>query len=452
MTVENTTAEPATVAASSARPSKLSALLRFSPTFFSLCVAFVMVRLPFMFTVPMQEAPDEFAHYWVLRYMRDNLHLPSAADVAAGGPSAVYGSLPQLGYLPHVLVGLVTPANEIALYARFGSLLAGLVLLYAAFNIGKIIFKDNRLLAFALPAVIVFHPQLAFLHSYSNSDATATALGAVILLLALKQLKSGPRLLPCTAIGGLMGWLALSKYSGLAVMPVVGAMLVASALLNGTPIAYAIACLTACGAAAAAASGWWFVRTYHEFNGDFMGTKTMYRTWATTFNREQNFDLPASHIIKNFGWWRMLFFSFWGLFGYMTKYMWRPVYIAYFAYLLVAAYGGIKAVVAWLPTKLRSMTRSDWESAIIWTGMFAAVVLNLIAIIWASMKNLGGAQGRYLFPSEIPVIALLLLGMSRFSERRARVLVLSFIAFNCVVCVGVWFWLFNMYGFHSRPL
>jgi hypothetical protein len=439
-------------AAGTTRSGTAKRRLRFSMPLLALCFAFIMVRLPFMFTVPMVEAPDEFAHFWVLKFMRDYLRLPGAAEVAAGGPSAVYGSLPQLGYLPHVAIGLATPVHDISLFARFGSLLMGLVLLYASYQIGRLIFRDNRLLAFALPATIVFHPQLAFLHSYSNSDSTATALGAVILLLALRGINTGITVARCALIGVLMGWLALSKYSGLGVMPAIAFTLVASAVLNRQSVTKVVAALGACGAAAAAVSGWWFVRNYYEYNHDFMGTQTMYRSWATTFHREMNYSVPASHIIKSLRWWRMMFFSFWGLFGYMNKYLWRPVYFVYLGYLIAATVGGAKLLFAFAREKMRAMSRQDWESSIAWTCMALTVVLNLAAMIWASTKNLGGPQGRYLFPSEIPVIALLLLGMSGFGSRWSRVLVGSFIGFNVVVCLGSWLWLFSMYGFHARPL
>jgi hypothetical protein len=426
--------------------------MKISLPFLSLCMAFILVRLPFMFTVPMVEAPDEFAHYWVLRFMRDYHRLPSAAEVAAGGPSAVYGSLPQLGYLPHLAIASVTPPNDIALYARFGSLLMGLVLLYAAYQIGRELFRGNRLLAFALPAAIVFHPQLAFLHSYTNSDSTSCALGAVILLLALRQIRSGLSITTCAVIGALMGWMALSKYSGLGVMPAIAFTLVASAVLNKDSVAKSIAALAACATAAAATCGWWFVRSYHEYNGDFMGTQTMYRSWALTFHRELDYHVPASHIIKDLRWWRMMFFSFWGLFGYMNKYMWRPIYFVYLGYLIAAAIGGIKSLVIFSREKARAMTRPDWEACIAWTCITLTVVLNLAAMIWASTKNLGGPQGRYLFPSEIPVMALLLFGVSRVCKRGSRVLVLSFLGFNAAVCLGSWFYLFQMYGFHNRPI
>ncbi len=60
-------------------------------------------RVPFLFLVPMVEAPDEFAHFWVAKFLSEYLAAPNAQEVAAGGPSAVYGSLPPFAYLPHVL-------------------------------------------------------------------------------------------------------------------------------------------------------------------------------------------------------------------------------------------------------------------------------------------------------------------------------------------------------------
>ncbi|MBL0187841.1 MAG: hypothetical protein IPP97_19095 [Candidatus Obscuribacter sp.] len=66
-----------------------------------LSLLFVALRLFWLFMVPMEQAPDEFSHYWVAKFLFQNQHLPSPAEMTAGGPSAVYGSLPQLGYLPH---------------------------------------------------------------------------------------------------------------------------------------------------------------------------------------------------------------------------------------------------------------------------------------------------------------------------------------------------------------
>ncbi|HNB25239.1 MAG TPA: hypothetical protein PKZ32_22650, partial [Candidatus Melainabacteria bacterium] len=87
--------------------------------------AYLMFRLPWLFMLPMVEAPDEFAHHWVIKFLTEHHRLPMAKEVFDGGASAVYGSLPQMGYIPHVLISSLFPIESIALTERLGSLFMG---------------------------------------------------------------------------------------------------------------------------------------------------------------------------------------------------------------------------------------------------------------------------------------------------------------------------------------
>ncbi|MBY0546701.1 MAG: hypothetical protein K2W95_05385 [Candidatus Obscuribacterales bacterium] len=446
------------------------------PRFALLAFAFVAVRLPWIFTVPMQEAPDEYAHYWVIKFLREHWQLPSAAEVHTGGPSAVYGSLPQFGYLPHVLACSFAPVDMIPLLSRFGSLMMGLVLLYAACRTARIVFARKPLLAVALPLAIVLHPQMIFLHSYANCDATSTALSGVLIWLMLETVHSGVTVRRVATMGALAGWLALTKYSALAILPVLALAVVSSCFLHLTPLSVSLPAIALGSILAAGLSGWWFWRNCQEFNGDVLGTKTMYNTWATTFNRELSYSISPWRIIKDLRWWRMMFFSFWGLFGYMNKYIWRPAYLTYVGFLIAAVAGGISAGIA-ACKRLCASTASARQSlahavsgegsgaqsdacgrnaakiaVTMWTCLALVAVINLLAMIWASTQNLGGPQGRYLFNSEIPVLALWLTGLYSI-PRAGKGLVVSFLIFNALVALGSWIWLFQMYGgFRLTPL
>ena len=434
------------------RRAEATLLLRFG----RMAVAFVLVRLPWIFTIPMQEAPDEFAHYWVIKFLHQHWRLPSALEVHAGGPSAVYGSLPQFGYLPHLFACSWAPVEAIPLLSRFGSLAMGLVLLYAAWRCAKIIFAGKPLLIMALPLALLFHPQMIFLHAYANCDATSSALSGVLVWLMLETLRSGVTIGRVAWMGLLAGWLALTKYSALAILPVLALAVVSACFLHSTALAVSLPAIAIGAALAAGVSFWWFIRNAHEFHGDFLGTGTMYNTWATTFHRELSYHVSPWRIIKDHRWWRMMFFSFWGMFGYMNKYMWRPVYLAYVAYLITAALGVLFIVYGQIKPLFNSFGRAASVSIaassvalrvnrVMWICLALVAAINLASMIWASTQNLGGPQGRYLFNSEIPVLALMLAGL--YAPRRAgKCLVISFLAFNAAVAVGVFVWLFQLYG------
>ncbi|MBX9687729.1 MAG: hypothetical protein K2X27_13570 [Candidatus Obscuribacterales bacterium] len=415
--------------------------------FLILAGIYLFFRLPFLFIVPMSEAPDEFAHFWVIKFLKENLSLPSAAQVQAGGESAVYGSLPQLGYIPHVVCGFLGGSEQLAMTERLGSLLMGLLMLWAAYSAAKLLFRENKLARLAVPAAIASHPQLAFIHAYANNDSTSSALASILLFLALQSLSSGLLFRRTVLIGILVGWLALSKYSGLAIIPVLALALISSIFIHGSSIGSAVFSFLLAALVAISLSGWWFIQNAQQYPGDFMGTKTMYLSWAKTFHRDIHYYLPASHIIKDHRWWRMSFFSYWGLFGYMNKYLWKFIYFIYLGLVL-------SAVAGWIRGLFRAKSYAHRKTEILmWSCLGLTVLINISSMIWASVYNLGGPQGRYLITSEIPIMALLIGGFSLFGKSIGRILTLSLLSLNTAVTIGTWIYLFLAYGgLHSSPL
>lgn len=420
-----------------------------------LILLYFALRLPWLFMVPMVGAPDEFSHFWVLKFMAEYLRLPEAAEVAAGGPSAVYGSLPQIGYLPHVFTARLLPLMplpglsgcDLSVTARFGSLLVGLPLLLCSIYMGRKLFPD-RLSQKALPLMVVFHPQLILVHTYINNDSTAITLAAVVLVLLTRMLFLAPSL-PLTFITGLTcGFLSLTKYSAYAVFPATLLGLLLAFHKAKTPPLKILLHLFVCAASALAVSLWWFLRTLKLYPGDLLGTKTMFRTWAVTYHRDLNFYMTPWQVMKEHRWWRSILFSFWGLFGYMDIYLWRWVYWTYFGYMLLALSTSLRAAFLCLKNwKNLQPSSQEQARAYTWAVLGATLVGNIMAMVYASTVNLGGGQGRYLFPSEIPIMSLLVAGLHLTGNWR-KPLLLSLVIFNALVSIGCFIYLFPRYGFH----
>lgn len=417
-----------------------------------LCALGAGLRLLFIFMVPMVEAPDEFAHYWVLKFICEHLALPSPQDVIDGGPSAVYGSMPQLGYLPHIVTAKLLPFGDISLTPRFGSLIMGLVTIAVAYFLGEELFGARLLLARALPLLVVFHPQLVLVHSYSNNDATTCALASLTLLLAVRTLKMGPKLSRSVTMGALLGWIALAKYSGLAVLPIALLAVAAAGWLHGTGLVASLGNIAALCAVPVLTSGWWFMRNYQIYHGDILGTQTMRHSWSITYKRPLDFYMTPWQVVKQKPWWRSSFYSFWALFGYMSKFLYRPLYLLYFLFVSCSALGGIINLVRGKqePPQGPSGRLALVDTCVWW--MFALCFLfNLAGMVWASTVNLGGPQGRYLFASELPAMALIILGLTQFGPRLGNRLVLALVIYNALVCIGSYIWLVQSYGaFHLK--
>jgi hypothetical protein len=156
-----------------------------------LTILYFLTRLPWVFMVPMSEAPDELKHYWQIKFMAEHLRLPDPADVASGGGSAVYGSLPQMGYLPHVFLCKLFPIGDLSMVGRFGSLFMGLICLLMSYFLALELFAESRLCAMALPLMLLFHPQLVFVDSYANTETTTSALTTGLFFLFCRLIKHG---------------------------------------------------------------------------------------------------------------------------------------------------------------------------------------------------------------------------------------------------------------------
>lgn len=431
---------------------------------------YLVLRLPWIFMIPMVEAPDEFAHFWVLKFLVEQMRLPTLQDVADGLPSAVYGTLPQLGYIPHVLWVKLLPFFDITIACRFGSLFAGLLMMWAAYRIGYELFPRSRVFALSVPLMILFHPQIVFVHSYANNDSTTMCLASFILLLSIRMVRLGPEWKTSLLVGALSGWLALSKYSGIAIFASIAIGLVAGAWIHSCSIFSTLTCLACVGGSMALLSGWWFLNSWRSLDGDVLGTKTMRYIWASAHDRPQDFYMTPWQVMKQKSWWTMTIFSYWAMFGYMTKYIWRPLYYGYIGFMILSAVGGVKLLVSFLlkkpldaPQDLSSdseiaftaepesaSSRQKYIMPAVWLAVVACFVANLAAMIWASTVNLGGPQGRYLMTSEIPIAALIAGGLYRCHTRLRDRLVIAFVVFNAIVYIYSVCLLLPQYGFRLK--
>lgn len=415
-------------------------------------VLYLALRLPWVFTLPISEAPDEGNHFWVCQFLTTHLRLPSAQEVLSAGGAAEYGSLPQFGYLPNVLCSLFASENTMPTFSRIGSVIAGIPTLVAAFLIGKEIFAGCLLRSLALPLLIVLHPQLVFTQSYTNTDATTVSLASISIYLIVCAIKRGLTMKASIALGFLLGWLALSKHTGLSIVPAIGLAVIAATFGRGESAASAIKKIAAAAAVFTGTCGWWFVRNYFEFSGDILGSRTMYESWSKILPRKNGVIVHPWPEVHQFGWWRYVFFDFFGLFGYMTRYIYRPAYIAYLIYVIAAIFGWTGLIKGKAGSAKGGTVSGGTETGnsgnpsksviavekMIWLIFLLCPLLNLAAMITATLLKVTGPHGRYLFPSIIPIDAMLIAGFYRLGDKFGKGATLSLLALHLAVTVGSW--------------
>lgn len=413
----------------------------------------LLVRVPWMIMIPTVEAPDETTHVWVIQFCAEHLSLPALADIKQAGPVAVYGSIPQFGYLPHIALLRLLPGLNQLVTERLGSLLMALISVIVAYFVGRRVFLPDRLLALALPLLLIFHPQFVLVGAYANNDITACALSGLILILLIKTLDNGLRPAVSVVLGILLSWVVLSKYSALPLVPSSLFILGVAAWLHKTSLKTLLLNLFGMIAPVVFLTGMWFFRNYHEFEQDTTGTRTLHYIWTTTYHRKFDSYRPPWEIVIQSRWWRMNFFSFWGWFGYMTRSLPRPFYYGYLTFVVLAFCGGLKSLMGDLAFWRRPFSCTSDETApaaeraqpFIWLLFLLLSLANLLTSLAASSTGIAGPQGRYLFISLVPLMALLLGGLARLPGKWARFVVWALLAFNLATYIYSSVFLYSLY-------
>jgi hypothetical protein len=403
-------------------------------------VFYFLTRLVFVYCLPMGDAPDELCHYTVAEFLKDHYRLPSATEVEAGGQAFVYGSLPALGYLPNAICGwlanLISPELPFRLVSRWATLLCGFPGVVAAFFLGRELFQA-KYLAFLLPLLVVFHPQLVFTESYTNTDAVVNSLCSINFYILVRAYRLKLAVREAFSIGFLTALACLSKTNALSLVP---AFIFAIFCTSSSAFSSVSAFLGVMGICLAP----YYWRNYCEFHGDWLGSATMYNTWKEILPIENGVVKHPWPKLISIAWWRFLLFDFFGLFGLMDKYLWRPFYLLFAGGILVSLWGHFKFL--WCNSKicnLRAVRRSPY--------VFFAVALlfNLLATVYVTLSNTSGPHGRYLFPCELPILALILAGFERMGRKPCFWLSLGLLLLFAMALGSGWYSSYSMHHWYE---
>src|SRR5262249_9710281 len=136
------------------------------------------------FTIPFNGAPDEAAHFQVVRFILDHGRLPVFRPDeiwllhTSKGWVASYAPFPPLAYAVGALAsGLTQGTMWGARLVSVASYVATVVLTYLI--AGRLV-GESRLVPGLAALVVAFLPQLAFTSAYVNSDAIGVALSGLL--------------------------------------------------------------------------------------------------------------------------------------------------------------------------------------------------------------------------------------------------------------------------------
>lgn len=364
--------------------------------------------------IPGDGGPDEANHAALIERIRDAGGIPhfegferSDFTWSPGRVINAFELTPNLSALALAglasAVGLSDPLATLLLGRLYAVSLFPVTLLLAYLTLRILIPERPVERVWALTALATI-PHFMLVHSYVTNDTPTIAAASLAIYLTVRGWANGFRRRDTLLLGVALGLVGLHKANGLIVAPMAGSLIVWR-LRHNLPQLFRT--LGTVAIPALAVAGWWYVRMLAVY-GDPLGTdttKAAIEAVGTAVATPQNQGLSPWEYARESGWVEGAFRSFWA--GYGVRKMTIPDagYLALLAMLVVST-GGLIAG-AWR-ARLRAHNSAVWIALGLSVG--ALWGLNL----WTSWTLDGAAMhGRYVYPTIIPFVALLVVGLGR---------------------------------------
>lgn len=267
---------------------------------------YIIIALSLLFRQPFGNPPDEFNRYLIPQYIAEHGTLPNGYDESIRIPAYgfSYAFQPILPYMAQGyvmrLVGHFTRDAEIIFYsARLVDFAFGLVMAVFVLLLSRKWFHDRRL-RYLFCFLTMFLPQSIFLHTYVNTDSCCMMSIAIMLYGLTCCLQDDFAYRSCTVMSVGIILCALSYYNAYGYILSCILLFTAHFLslergrlrLNRRPFlrkGIFISALVLLGI------GWWFVRSYVLYDGDFLGLRTRDLCGALYGNEDMKPDVRITY-------------------------------------------------------------------------------------------------------------------------------------------------------------
>jgi hypothetical protein len=419
----------------------MTRLARF-PIIGIILAAFVLLAAIYSVATPIFEASDEVSHYAVVQHIANTGALP-VQQPGVKAPWDQEGSQPPLYYLfvsplaglidtrdaadrmyrnPHAAPGdpsldanrnliIHSPAEDfpwrdttLAVHLiRLLSILMGAGTIGLSYLIARRIFPDRSSIPIGTALLVAFNPMFIFITASVNNDNLTILLTSLALYLSVlcwyelpgRVHRSGwwRRLL----LGVVLGAAALSKISGLTLLPIVALILTVRHLrerdwggwiFSGIFIALPALLI----------AGWWYARNVQLYD-EPLGLNTMVAIAGPR-------SMTLSALIPEFDGFR---YSYWALFGAVNIVTFPLAYVIFDLFTLISSVG----CVLWFIRYRRSA-----EAGLLLMLVLYVVIVFIGVVRWTMMTP--ASQGRLMFPAIAAISLLMWLGWETILGFRFR--------------------------------
>ena len=307
------------------------------------------------------------------------------------------------------------------------SILCGLLIVVFAVLVMQEIFPDKLSLSVGVPAFMTFIPQFSAMNGVITNDKFAEVFVALMFWMIVKILKNGMRRSYLAIYLLSMGFALLSKRTALFVFPVFLVLLLSYYWKGSLGLWFHLVLIAVfLGIALGTNSLAWYVDEIRKSTENpVIHFLREYLIWVSPSALTHFLStLVSSESLKYYAkFFIVMYWSFWGLFGYMT------IHLHHFWYLLTAfgqALAGCGIVSVVWRVKVKRIAFPQWQAKILYVfgiSIFFAVLLPFLRFVVVRGYDPMLPQGRYLFPVLIPISLLTLVGLEQIVGARYHRLV-----------------------------
>ena len=406
---------------------KIVAVTLFAIYIFSLCLTWMMA-------IDYTQAPDEKMKMDICNYLFHNEKLPHGEDESIRDPlwGISYAFTPILSYMISAafmkLGSFFTQDGTYLLWAaRFVSVLSLTGYALMCYKIGGKLFKGTYKWLFTIFSALL--PQVVFLFSYLNNDALALFSVSIIVYSWIIGIEKDWNWKSCITMAIGIGICALSYYNAYGYLLCSIIIYIASCYIKKMNIKEffkkgIIIAIIAC-----AIAGWWFLRNYLLYDGDFIGLNASTKsaeTYAQEPYKPSNRTTPAytgkslTNMLFDMKWIQTTYNSFVGLFGNMQIRMAPHMYTSYSVVFIIGLIGLVLEVIISIIKKIKNKEEIEdkekikkKEKILFNIIMGICLIIPIILSIYYSYFNDFQPQGRYIMPMIIPFMYFIVTGYKR---------------------------------------
>ena len=367
--------------------------------------------------------PDEPSHMRIVRTMLATGGLAEfrgySPGAFAGGPvraQVAHEITPNAFAVPvAVVIGLLGSDDDAFNHhmARLFSVALYPVTLWLAFLTLRRLFADMPVAPVWGVALMATAPMFTLVHSYYTNDTPAIAASTFAVYALVRASQSDFALRDSALLGVALGLVGLHKYTGFLVFPVAALVLVWQLWRQPARLMRTGGAML--GIVAAIAS-WWYVRNWVLY-GDPIGVAFTQAAVDATGGAPvppRARGLNPVEFVQETNWIGENFATFWGGYGKHTMKLPGAAYLAFSALLITAVAGwSIRAVRA-----LRNGVDLARPPLLV---IMALLHVGLWCLsFWSSYTVDVALHGRYVFPTFLPFVVLVIAGLSSFIAWRGR--------------------------------